>query len=94
MTIRGELIRVGGHDVKITRPDKILFPKDGITKQGLIDYYHRIAPWMLSHLEGRPLALERYPDLGVSLSRSVGKEVKKKSNFHYEGHEDHEVRKI
>ena len=62
MTIRGELIRVDGHDVKITRPDKILFPEDGITKQELIDYYHRIAPWILPHLEGRPLAMERYPD--------------------------------
>jgi bifunctional non-homologous end joining protein LigD len=62
MTIRGELIRVDGHDVKITRSDKILFPEDGITKQDLIDYYHRIAPWILPHLEGRPLAMERYPD--------------------------------
>jgi bifunctional non-homologous end joining protein LigD len=62
MTIRGELIRVDGHDVKITRPDKILFPEDGITKQELIDYYHRIAPWILPHLEGRPLVMERYPD--------------------------------
>jgi hypothetical protein len=25
---------------------------------------------------------------GVSLSRSVGKEVKRKNNFHYEGHEE------
>jgi hypothetical protein len=44
MTIREELIRVGEHDVKITRPDKILFPKGRITKQELIEYYRRIAP--------------------------------------------------
>jgi DNA primase len=48
--------------VKITRPGKILFPQDGITKQDLIDYYRRIASWILPHLRGRPLALERYPD--------------------------------
>jgi bifunctional non-homologous end joining protein LigD len=62
VAVRGELIRIGGHDVKITRPDKILFPQDGITKGDLIDYYRRIAPWMLPHLRDRPLSLERYPD--------------------------------
>jgi bifunctional non-homologous end joining protein LigD len=62
MTIREELMRIGGHDVKITRPEKVLFPQDGITKQELIEYYRRIAPWILPHLRSRPLALERYPD--------------------------------
>jgi bifunctional non-homologous end joining protein LigD len=40
----------------------VLFPADGITKGDLIDYYRRIAPWMLPHLRDRPLAMERYPD--------------------------------
>jgi bifunctional non-homologous end joining protein LigD len=30
---------VGRHSVRITRPGKILFPDDGITKRDLIDYY-------------------------------------------------------
>jgi bifunctional non-homologous end joining protein LigD len=55
-------IRVGRYDVQITRPAKVLFPEDGITKRDLIEYYVRIAPWMLPHLRDRPLALERYPD--------------------------------
>jgi bifunctional non-homologous end joining protein LigD len=55
-------MRIGGHVVTITRPDKVLFPQDGITKQQLIEYYRRIAPWILPHLHGRPLAMERYPD--------------------------------
>jgi bifunctional non-homologous end joining protein LigD len=62
VAVQGELIRIGGYDVKITRPDKILFPEDGITKRDLVDYYRRIAPWILPHLRDRPLALERYPD--------------------------------
>ncbi|HMF50257.1 MAG TPA: non-homologous end-joining DNA ligase [Candidatus Saccharimonadales bacterium] len=62
MSIHGELMRIGGHVVTITRPDKVLFPQDGITKQQLIEYYRRIAPWILPHLRGRPLAMERYPD--------------------------------
>jgi len=45
----------------ITHPEKVLFPDDGITKGELVDYYRRIAPWMLPHLRDRPIALERYP---------------------------------
>lgn len=57
-----ELVRIGRREVKITRPDKVLFPDSRITKRDLIPYYARIAPWMLPHLRGRPVAMERYPD--------------------------------
>jgi bifunctional non-homologous end joining protein LigD len=56
------VIRIGRRTLKVTRPGKILFPEDGISKQDLIDYYRRIAPKILPHLRGRPLTLERYPD--------------------------------
>ena len=39
----GTETRIGRHTVKITRPDKVLFPGDGITKGDLIDYYRRVA---------------------------------------------------
>ena len=48
--------------VKLSNPEKILFPAAGLTKADLIDYYGRIAPVMLPHLAGRPLSFERYPD--------------------------------
>jgi bifunctional non-homologous end joining protein LigD len=47
---------------KLANPDKVLFPKDGITKREIWDYYTAIAPYMLPHLAGRPLTLQRYPD--------------------------------
>src|SRR5437764_9464748 len=59
---QADSVRIDGHDVKITRPGKILFPDDGITKGDLVRYYQRISPWMLPHVEGRPLALQRFPD--------------------------------
>src|SRR5215467_1465204 len=62
MAVQEKIVRVGGYEVKVTRPTKLLFPEDGITKQDLVDYYHRIAPRMLPHLRGRPLTMERYPD--------------------------------
>jgi hypothetical protein len=36
---REEIIRVGRYEVQATRPAKVLFPEDGITKGDLIDYY-------------------------------------------------------
>jgi bifunctional non-homologous end joining protein LigD len=57
-----QVIRIGRHEIEITRPTKLLFPADGITKGDLVEYYRRIAPWMLPHSRGRPLAMERYPD--------------------------------
>jgi bifunctional non-homologous end joining protein LigD len=57
-----QIIRVGRNDVEITRPAKVLFPADQITKGDLIDDYRRIAPWMLPHMRDRPLAVECYPD--------------------------------
>ena len=54
--------QVASEVLKITRPEKVLFPKDGITKGELVDYYERIAPVMLPYLKGRPISMERYPD--------------------------------
>src|SRR5690606_2228856 len=46
-------------EVEISNPDKIYFPEKGLTKGDLIDYYRRIAPWMLPYLRDRPLVLTR-----------------------------------
>lgn len=59
---RQKEITVGGYTVELSNLDKVLFPQDGITKGDMIEYYRRIAPRMLPHLEGRPLSLNRYPD--------------------------------
>jgi bifunctional non-homologous end joining protein LigD len=48
------------NDVRITHPDKVLFPEDGITKGDLAAYYEAIAPLMLPHINGRPVTMERY----------------------------------
>src|SRR5262245_38040134 len=42
--------------------DKIIFPKDGLTKGDVVDYYERIAPVMLPHIQNRPLMLQRCPE--------------------------------
>ncbi|MEU0950446.1 non-homologous end-joining DNA ligase [Streptomyces canus] len=59
-------VRAGKRTVEVHRPDKVLFPGgDGAkeyTKADLVDYYRSVAPFMLPHLRGRPLMLERHPD--------------------------------
>lgn len=74
MPERAEVIQIGQHEVKITRPEKVLFPDDAITKRDLVSYYRRIAPWILPHLRARPLSLERYPD-GIQKERIIQKSV-------------------
>ncbi|MFD7747511.1 non-homologous end-joining DNA ligase [Streptomyces sp. NPDC059698] len=69
-----ERIRVGRRTVVIARPDKVLFPADGITKAALADYYRLVAGAMVPHLRGRPLMMERYPD-GVEGPSFMQKEV-------------------
>lgn len=47
--------------VRMTHPDKVLWPDDGITKGQLAGYYASIADWVLPHLVDRPLTLVRCP---------------------------------
>jgi bifunctional non-homologous end joining protein LigD len=47
--------------VEITHPEKVLFPRDGITKADLADYYERVAEWMLPHVRNRPVSMQRFP---------------------------------
>ena len=60
--------------VKVTHPERILFPEVGITKADLAAYYERVAPFMLPHLQGRPVSMQRYPD-GVSAAGFFHKDV-------------------
>ncbi|MBQ0852364.1 non-homologous end-joining DNA ligase [Streptomyces sp. BH-SS-21] len=59
-------VRAGRRTVEVHRPDKVMFPATGgakeYTKADVVAYYREIAPFMLPHLRGRPLMLERYPD--------------------------------
>jgi bifunctional non-homologous end joining protein LigD len=48
-------------EARITHPEKMLFPDDGITKGELAAYYEQVAPLMLPHLAGRPITMERFP---------------------------------
>jgi bifunctional non-homologous end joining protein LigD len=54
-------VLVDGRTVRLTTLDRVLYPEAGYTKAQVIDYYARIAPVLLPHLQGRPMTLKRYP---------------------------------
>jgi bifunctional non-homologous end joining protein LigD len=47
--------------VRLSHPDKVLFPDHELTKHDLASYYAQVADWMLPHVAGRPLAIVRCP---------------------------------
>ena len=55
-------VEVDGRRLRLSNLTKVLYPATGFTKGQVIDYYARIAPVVLPHLEGRPLTMVRLPD--------------------------------
>jgi bifunctional non-homologous end joining protein LigD len=63
---------VEGHKIKITNPDKMLFPD--VSKGQVIDYYEFIAPYMVPHTRNRPISMQRFPD-GINAQGFFHKEA-------------------
>ena len=55
-------IKIGRTIVTITNRKKVYWPDDGFTKGDMIDYYDKIAEYILPHLKGRCLSLKRNPN--------------------------------
>src|SRR5207248_3694217 len=53
-------VRQGRRVVKLSSPDRILFPEDGVTKGDLFEYYREVAPAILPHLRDRPFTMKRW----------------------------------
>ena len=54
-------IRVGRRSVRLTHPERVLYPADGVTKGDLAQYYVEIGDAIVPHLRERPFTLKRYP---------------------------------
>jgi bifunctional non-homologous end joining protein LigD len=64
-SVRASRVRAADSDeyagVRLSHPDKVLYPEGGITKRDLAEYYAKVADWMLPHVAQRPLAIVRCP---------------------------------
>ena len=58
----GVEVEVEGRRLSLSNLDKVLYPETGFTKGEVIDYYARIAPVMLPHIEHRALTFKRFPN--------------------------------
>lgn len=57
-----QLIRVDRRELKLTNLNKVYWPKEKYTKRDLLNYYHKIAPYILPYMLDRPQSLNRHPD--------------------------------
>jgi DNA ligase D-like protein (predicted ligase)/DNA ligase D-like protein (predicted polymerase)/DNA ligase D-like protein (predicted 3'-phosphoesterase) len=55
-------VQIGKRTLELSNLDKVLFPEDGVLKAEIIDYYLKIAPTILNHINGRAMTLIRFPD--------------------------------
>ncbi len=71
---RTNVVVVDDRSIKVTHPDKVIYPADNLTKVAVIAYYVHLAERMLPHLRGRPITRIRWPQ-GVSGSRFFEKQL-------------------
>ncbi|HEY5066907.1 MAG TPA: DNA ligase D [Xanthobacteraceae bacterium] len=48
-------------DVRLTHPDRVYWPDNGVTKKQLAEYYASVWDWLKPHILGRALSLVRAP---------------------------------
>lgn len=53
---------INGHTIECTHVDKIIFPKNEITKADVLAYYIKIASTMMPYVKNRPISMLRYPN--------------------------------
>jgi bifunctional non-homologous end joining protein LigD len=55
-----ETLDIGGHEVRVTSPDRVVFPGPGLTKLDIVRYYVAVAEGALRGAGGRPMVLKRF----------------------------------
>lgn len=57
-----DYLEIDGRRVTVTNLNKILYPGGRFTKAKVVDYYIRVAKFLLPHLKDRPVTLKRFPN--------------------------------
>ncbi len=66
-----QTVSIGGHRLRLTNPDKVLYPETGTTKADVIAYYVEIAPFLLPHVADRVATRKRWVN-GVGTQDAPG----------------------
>jgi len=71
-------LAMGAHELKLSNLDKELWPATeqsrALTKRDLLEYFARMAQWILPHVHDRPITMTRYPN-GITSSYFYQKHV-------------------
>ncbi|MEO6355731.1 MAG: non-homologous end-joining DNA ligase, partial [Ferruginibacter sp.] len=70
--------KICGHEIKFTNLSKIYWPDEKITKRDMLNYYYRVANYILPYLKDRPMSLNRFPN-GISGPGFYQKDIKGKA---------------
>jgi bifunctional non-homologous end joining protein LigD len=54
------VLELAGHEVAVSNPGKVFFPRAGVTKLDMVRYYLSVADGALGGVGGRPMALKRF----------------------------------
>jgi bifunctional non-homologous end joining protein LigD len=57
-----KIVEITGKRLALANLEKDLYPSYGFTKAQILEYYRRMARFILPHLQDRALTLKRYPD--------------------------------
>jgi bifunctional non-homologous end joining protein LigD len=57
-----EILEVEGREIRVTNPDKVFFPRPGITKLDVVQYFAAVGGGALTGARDRPTTLHRFPD--------------------------------
>ncbi|MBZ4041094.1 DNA ligase D [Flavobacterium hibisci] len=67
-------LKIGKTVLHLTNQNKIYFPKDGISKGDVVQYYNEVADLILPYLKNRPESMNRYPN-GIDAPSFYQKDV-------------------
>jgi bifunctional non-homologous end joining protein LigD len=56
-----QVVTINGHDLKFSNLSKIYWPKEKVTKRDMLNYYYKVAPYILPYMKDRPQSLNRHP---------------------------------
>jgi len=60
--VNRKAVEIAGKRLSLSNLEKDLYPSFGFTKAHILEYYRRIAKFILPHLKDRALTLKRYPE--------------------------------
>ena len=68
-------LKIGRRTITVTHPGRVVFPDSGITKGEVVEHYRRVSRWMLPHVRGRPVSMQRVQgtiDDSVFFQKNIG----------------------